>query len=637
MAKKQTSKNIPVANPARPTPKPAPSLSNPIPFVDVDSLFPAWLSSFKVQAIIIAVLSFLLYINTVSNEYALDDTAVILKNEYVYQGFTGIPTILTTDAFDSYYKQFKTGNQLSGGRYRPLSIVTFAIEQQFMGTVPQSAIDSVVTHADEKGPQEVILNRNMHIRHFFNVVWFTLSMITLLYFLRFIVFRSNPIMALLAAALFTVHPIHTEVIANVKSRDEIMSLMFMCLTYIFAFKYVQEKKSVSLISAMVLFFLAFLSKEYAITVLVLLPLALYLFQGLSVGKSITSVWPYLLVFIVYYAIRSHIVAPMNEASNTDLLNNPYALASDKEKMATEISTAFNYFRLLVFPYPLSADYSYNQIPYKDFLHPMVWLSLIFHLGLVRAFFYYLKRKNVLSFAIGMYLSHLMLVCNLFFDIGATMGERLIYHSSVGFAIAFGYFAYLGFQKIKSPETGRLVLMGGITVILLLCSWVTVARNADWKNNFTLFSHDLKNAPNSIIINANVASSYIDMSNIEPNPAKKKEELEHGVVLLKKVLSLHNTYVIGYFNLGLAYFKLGQLDSLHTVYADSSKTDFEVVKTYYPKYPRLGEFFYNLGVFFYLHKEYPKAVSCWQSSLKIDPGNKDAAHALSVVGAPVIGR
>src|SRR6202041_2731591 len=149
----------------------------------------------------------------------------------------------------------------SGGRYRPLSIVTFAIEQQFMGTIPDNKIDSIVVHSDEKGPAEKVLNHNMHIRHFFNVLWFTLSVIVLLYFLRYVVFRSNPIMALLAAILFTINPIHTEVVANVKSRDEIMSLLFICLTFIYAFKYHEHKKKWMLGASLFSYLLAFLSKE----------------------------------------------------------------------------------------------------------------------------------------------------------------------------------------------------------------------------------------------------------------------------------------------------------------------------------------------------------------------------------------
>src|SRR6185295_7599301 len=109
------------------------------------------LYEFKIQAVIVAILAIGFYINSYQNEFAHDDSIVIIKNEYVLEGFAGIPDILTKDAYDSYYRQFNSSNQLSGGRYRPLSVVTFAIEQQFLGPHPIKGIDTVVAHAGERG------------------------------------------------------------------------------------------------------------------------------------------------------------------------------------------------------------------------------------------------------------------------------------------------------------------------------------------------------------------------------------------------------------------------------------------------------------------------------------------------------
>src|SRR5580698_4956253 len=95
-------------------------------------LFPV---SFKVKAIILASVCFLFYANSVLNKYAFDDNGAILNNGYVQMGFSGIPKILTNDSYASYYNLMgaSAANQLSGGRYRPLSEITFAIEQQFFG------------------------------------------------------------------------------------------------------------------------------------------------------------------------------------------------------------------------------------------------------------------------------------------------------------------------------------------------------------------------------------------------------------------------------------------------------------------------------------------------------------------------
>jgi hypothetical protein len=472
------------------------------------------LYDFKLQAIVVALLAFVIYFNSFQNEFAHDDGIVIVKNEYVLEGFAGIPNIFSKDAYDSYYRQLNTTNQLKGGRFRPLSIVTFAIEQEFFGAVPVEKADSVVRQSvayGVAGPGQEKLVRNMHVRHFFNVMWYMLSVVVLLYFLRYIIFKNNPLMAFVAAIIFTAHPIHTEVVANVKSRDEIMSLLFMCLTFIFAFKYEDDKKNPGhLVAALASYLLAFLSKEYAITILGLLPLSLYIFRNYSIAKSITSTLPYLVIVTVYLALRINVLAPageddaanfvlsafpklgmiagivalilfarkpkkpmtdmevlkknifyflphfffaaiylymrleavppVTESAAKEVLNNPYLFATPMQKIATEISTSLDYLKLLIFPHPLSADYSFDTIPYKDFSHPMVWLSILVHGGLAVALFAFLpirksttpntsktfnvSAKGLLCFAIAFYFIHLLLVNNLVFDIGATMGERL---------------------------------------------------------------------------------------------------------------------------------------------------------------------------------------------------------------------
>ena len=579
-----------------------------------DALIPSWVYDFKIQAIIVGLLAFVLYCNTFGHEYALDDTIVIVKNEYVYEGFAGVPDILTKDAFDSYYRQFNSSNQLAGGRYRPLSIVTFAIEQQFFGAVPKEKVDSVLNRGlsyQMDTPAERKFLRDMHIRHVFNVLWYTLCVVVLLYFLRYVVFRSNPVMAFIAAILFTVHPIHTEVVANVKSRDEIMSLLLICTTFILAFKYHEEKKPWQLYTALAAMFFAFLAKEYAITMVLLLPLAFYLFNGFSISKCFTATLPYLAVVVVYAMVRFQIVASMNAASDNDILNNPYALAADNaERLATKIATCINYIRLLILPHPLSSDYSYNTIPYKSFANPLVWLSLIIHGGLIRAMFYYFKKRSVLCFAIAFYILNLLIVCNIIFNIGGTMGERLIFHSSVGFCIAVAYLLYKGMEKIKSQATGRMALAGCMVLIVALCSFKTIERNADWKNDETLFAHDLENAPNSVLVNANVASSYINKAEAEKDTVQKVQDLRKGVGYYDKALSIHPTFVSGYMNRGVAYLKLG--------IPDSAKANYDKAREYYPNYPKLDEIYYNLGVCYYLAGKIPQAIGVWQQVMKMNP-------------------
>jgi protein O-mannosyl-transferase len=628
MAKKVNKSNPRPAQVVRPNPKPKQhEVVEEKPFVP-DPKIPAWLYTFKAQAIIIGVLAFAFYCNTFQNEYALDDTIVIAKNEYVYEGFAGIPSILTKDAFDSYYKQFNSSNQLSGGRYRPLSIMTFAIEQQFFGTIPANKVDSVVAHAGEKGPQETKFIKDMHVRHVFSVLWFTLSVIVLLYFLRYVVFRNNPLMALIAAILFVIHPIHTEVVANVKSRDEIMSLMFICLTFIFAFRYEEQKEKKSLlIWGLVFLFLGFLSKEYAVSLIILMPLSFYLFKNFSFSKSITASLPYFAVMGGYMLIRKMIVADMSPDAVNDILNNPYALASDVEKLATKISTTLNYLKLLVFPHPLSADYSYNTIPYKDFTNIVVWLSLAIHIGIIYGFFHFLKKRSVLAFAIAFYMVNVLLICNIIFNIGGTMGERLIYHSSVGFCIAVAWLLYTGMEKMKPA------LVGVMVVLICLGAYKTIPRNAQWKNDKVLFFEDIKVAPNSVLVNADVASSYVNMADYEIDTFKKLDDIHTGIKYFSKAIEINPAFVSGYLNRGMAYFKLRR--------PDSALFNLNKVKELYPRYPKLDEMYFNVGVNFYMNQQYNEAMNVWQGAIKMSPPNtkthQDIQNAIIVLGNQMAGK
>ncbi len=599
MAKKQNT----------PTPKQKPSQFEEVT-ATLDLKIPAWLYDFKIQAVVVALLAFVFYFNTFSNETALDDTLLITDNEYVYEGFAGIPAILTSDAYASYYKHLGVGNQLSGGRYRPLSIVTFAMEQQFLGATPKDKIDTVMKNAGMYGPQQVKMVHDMHVRHVFNVLWFTLSVIVLLYFLRCIVFKNNHIMAFLAAIIFTIHPIHTEVVANVKSRDEILSLLFICITFICAFKYREQNKLWVLIGGLVSYLLAFLSKEYAIGLVVLLPLAFYFFNKETLPKSIVASLPYAGVAVLYLMLRSQIVDFGGSTADLDILNNPYAYATATERIATIIATPINYIRLLIFPHPLTSDYSYSTIPYKDFTSLWVWLSLAVHIALIRLFFVYAKQRNVLGFAIAFYLVFLALVCNLLFNIGATMSERLIYHSSVGFSIAVGYLLYKGMEIIKPVQMGKTVIAGCMLVLIALCAIKTIARNKDWKTNYTLFPQDLKVSPNSVMLNAYVAAAYVDNSAAEKDTTARNEDLHESIKLFNKALSLDSTYVTAYLNRGLAYYRLNQPDSS---YESLIKT-----KALLSNHAQLPELFYNNAVLYINKQQYAKAINSLQISLKLNP-------------------
>ena len=88
---------------------------------------------YRQQLILLILLALALHVNTLFNDYVLDDIVVMSQNTFVQKGFKGIPEILTTD----YVKGYSSSTSvLSGARYRPLLLISFAIEHQFFGASP---------------------------------------------------------------------------------------------------------------------------------------------------------------------------------------------------------------------------------------------------------------------------------------------------------------------------------------------------------------------------------------------------------------------------------------------------------------------------------------------------------------------
>jgi hypothetical protein len=606
--------------------------------------FFSFLDTFKKQAIALIIIGFVLNINTIYNQYALDDGIVLVKNKSVQNGFAGIKDILTTDAYYGFYKEMNAENQLQGGRYRPLSIVTFAIEQQLFGD-------------------------NTFVRHFFNVVFYLLSVVLLLKLLSKYLLKHLPDIAFLTCLLFLIHPLHTEVVANIKSRDEIFSFLFIMLTFIYLFRYTESKTQKDLVFAAGSYFLALLSKEWGITLVALVPLSLIVFKKENISNAIYKCIPFFIVAFVYLLMRVKFVGLGSNQENTEILNNPFYLATASEKMATQIFVLLKYLLLLLFPHPLSADYSYNTIYYRNFASPDVLMSIAVYIGIIVWGIYLYNKKHPLAFALAFFLAHLALVSNFIFDIGASMGERLVYHSSLGIVLIVAWGIVQLCEKYFMQQKNILLLI--ITPIVLLSGYKTITRNAEWKNDKTLFITDAKTVPHSIMANGNAGKSFIEMA----EEAKKENDtilqyqlLDSADFYLRRSIKNHpkNGYYLGYLNLGYIYFIKTNYDSCEYFWNMAAKTfprerhrdfwktyDVPLANVYHVKgnqagvkkdfiaaaahlekavfyQPNNSLYWTDLGGANYENKNYQRAYECWTRAVQLDPANKQAQGGLNAL-------
>lgn len=196
---------------------------------------------------IIFIFAFLLYGNTISNKYALDDDFVVLNNKIVHQGLKGIPHI-----FASRYTDMKGGTF----GYRPITKASLAIEYQFFG-------------------------ENPHVSHFINVLLYALTGMFLFYLMRKFLKSFSFHLPFIITLLFMAHPIHTEVVASIKNREEILSFLGGLIFLHFSVKYIENKKIIFLIFSLLGFVFGILSKLSVLPFLIVVPLFIYYFSDLA--------------------------------------------------------------------------------------------------------------------------------------------------------------------------------------------------------------------------------------------------------------------------------------------------------------------------------------------------------------------
>jgi Flp pilus assembly protein TadD len=477
-----------------------------------------------VEAIIIFLLGFLWYANTLPNGYAVDDFDVLLGNKSVQGGVKYIPNILRDDAKAGEPVGAEEVNLFAGGRYRPLSLIMFAIEKTITG---------------ENSP---------FLGHFNNVLCYAIMLALWWWIFRKYCFPNTPEVAFLGLALFAIHPVHTEVVANIKSRDEIICLLFLGLTTLFTFKILEKPAQKILYAGLgsAMFFLALMSRETAFTFLLILPLTLYFFgtskgEPLPLKKVLNVSLPVLASFVVYFAIRHSVLSQYKELpfydqirDYRDELNDPFIHATFTERYATIFYLLLKYLVMLFYPHPLSWDYSFNQIAYRNLASPEVWISLLINGGLLIYAFYRLPKRDPLSYAILFYFLAMSIVSNVFFAIGVAFAERFLFLPSLGWALALAIVIDRGvrrFPSLKGAMAGLLVVVG------LLAFFKTFTRNKEWESHEKLALKDVITCPKSAKTNINVGDVYLHKARSTTDNKQQLAYLDSAKKYYKRTLDI----------------------------------------------------------------------------------------------------
>jgi hypothetical protein len=282
---------------------------------------------------------------------------------------------------------------------------------------------------------------------------------------------------------------------------------------------------------------------------------------------------------------------------------------------------FDYLRLLVFPHPLIADYTYNQVPYVDFSNYRAIGGVVINGGLAWAMVVLLRKRHVMGFAIALYFAFLGLISNFLVNIGSTMGERLIYHSSLGFAMGIAYLLWLLYKRMPNPKTGAMMLTVIMVLIVIPCAIKTIERNNVWTSNVNLFLGDVKTATGSVIINANAGRASMEVSDQQKDQKDKDKWIRTGISYLDKAIAINPRYVAAYVNRALCRMRLGELDL--------AVMDCDTITKYYPTHPSLpyisgplSTFFTNQGLAFAQNGKANEALAAFKKAADAAPTNPD---------------
>ena len=552
-----------------------------------------WTTNFwkenKFPALLLFLLSIAIYIQSVNFDYVLDDKIVLNENGLVKKGFAGIGDILSTESMTGYFGEEK--QLVAGGRYRPLSLVTFAIEHQLFGgthhkiedywikemrKIPDlanymdkiaadfsiktilfpnetsflNAVKSVMPAATVEKHKALIISEsavaNPFWGHLVNVLLFAFTILLLFRVFSIIFPVKNKewylTLPFIASLLFAIHPIHLEVVANIKGRDEIMAMLGSLAAMYFTLKYIAKDNIINLVLSGIIFFLGLMSKENTITYLAMIPLTVYFFTNASFKKNAKSALPLLLATIVFLAIRgsaidSSLFADITGSGkeNTDLMNNPFYGMSGSEKFATIFYTLGMYVKLLFFPHPLTHDYYPYQIPIMNWGNMSSIFSLSLYLGMGGYAIYGLIKKSIAAYAILLFLIPLSIVSNIVFPIGTFMNDRFIYFSSIGFCVLMAYWIS---RKLPAPVLNLSVL----TIFILGFAIKSITHLPTWENGYTLNRNAIQYSPNSARANLFMGTALFDnFYRTETDYNKKQELLKEITGYINKSISIYPTY------------------------------------------------------------------------------------------------
>ncbi len=471
-------------------------------------------------------------------QFTLDDFQFVSQNASI-RSFSG--------ALGSFDESFPPG-QNDRGLYRPLTNLSYALDYALWGLSP----------------------RGYHIT---NVLLY--GGIVLLVFGLARAYRLSTGLALAAALLFGLHPVHGEAVDAVAGRSEILSLAF-SLASLICFKRALTMSSLSaqrqsgvsgrlpfapaLTASLVCYGLSCLSKETGVLLPGVLVFEVALRQLAGGRAEKARLRQMALMLVPFVALTAaYLILRHSAVGNSAPADSVLAGRDLFVRILTMGMVFAQYLRVLFFPARLETDLYYAEtlsIPESWNLEILLgWMSLVLiGAGFSRLFIVQARtqardsephpcrvdERSALLSGIAIFFCFLLPVSHIF-DFGAVFAERFIFSPSVGFSLVIPILAWRGIRAISPPpRDARLIAATALAVFSLLAGWRSHERALDWRDEVRLWSRAQTHLPHNPPILANLGLAQLKRGNLDAAEVWLQESLvldPHNLPALNSLASL----------------------------------------------------------------------------------------------------
>lgn len=461
--------------------------------------------------------------NSWGHQFVMDDLNLIVNNPIIQS-----PQRLL-QIFTSPFQHFSA---TSGDLYRPVTALSLAFNYWISGPSPDGF------H---------FFNRLLHVLICLGIYWTIRTLIP-----------KPPLTALFTSLLFAVHPVQTEAITYVTGRSDALAMFFFVMAWLL---FIQHRQSSSpglktYIFSLFFYFLSLLSKENAITWLgvVLLTEFVYFSDGKfknfagHLRKDFFLLYAgYLMTTLLFLTTRFVALRGTVQAS-IGFIENPLAFATFRERFLTALKIFFQSISLMVWPAHFSPDYSYNQIPIISNWNSTAAVVVLLLTAVLTAVLVWSYRvAPSVFFGLAFFVITYSIVSNIVIPIGTIHGDRLLYLPALGLCLLAG----MALAKIKEVEKGFVgseLVNGGVVLVLGLLAGRTIVRNADWRDQFTLYLKAFQTSPRSVKVNNYLGTEYV-----------ARHQLDEGLKHYRIAESIDPKFPELLSNMGLLFFQQGNAE------------------------------------------------------------------------------